>query len=151
MNTTSPLKLEKAKNSQRNAIVALLSAEQLPVNDLPASMENFFVATAGDKIIGVIGLEVYGDYGLLRSMVVDQAHRNNHIASHLVNRLESFAQSLGLQRMYLLTQTAESYFDRKGYRVIGRKDIPEAIKASSEFSHTCPATAVAMQKEISGK
>jgi amino-acid N-acetyltransferase len=47
-----------------------------------------------------------------------------------------------------LTETADKYFNKKGYRAIAREQVPEQIKASSEFNHVCPVSAVVMKKGI---
>ena len=142
------IKITRAGNEQRQAAVALLQSEQLPVEDLPATFNNFFVTMADDKIIGVIGLEQYEQYGLLRSMVVDKAYRNKNIASQLVQHLESYAATLGIDCMYLLTETASVYFEAKGYERISREEAPTALSASSEFSHVCPVSAIVMKKSL---
>lgn len=118
------------------------------MEDLPASLDNFFVALDDHKIIGAIGLEQYDNCGLLRSMVVDKEHRNKNIASLLVQQLEDYATKIGIDGMYLLTETAPEYFKRKGYEQISRDDAPAPIQASSEFSHVCPVSAIVMKKEL---
>ncbi|MEO7214367.1 arsenic resistance N-acetyltransferase ArsN2 [Mucilaginibacter sp.] len=135
-------------NLYREGVINLLSAEKLPVEDLPAQLDNFVVAIENDMVIGVAGLELYGDYGLLRSVAVDKNHRGKGIGSGLLARIEEMAISLNLEGIYLLTETAADYFSRKGYEHIARMDIPEEVKASSEFSHVCPQSAIAMKKSI---
>lgn len=147
MNTVNPIKILKAPDEQRQAVIALLQSGQLPVEDLPASFSNFFMAVDGDTIVGVIGLEQYEQYGLLRSMIVNKAYRNRNIASQLVQALEKHAAALEINVIYLLTETAPLYFERKGYQRIAREEVPEAIKASSEFSHVCPVSAIVMKKQ----
>lgn len=137
-----------ATNHQRQAIIELLQGEKLPIEDLPASLDNFFVAMDNTKVVGAIGLELYGDYGLLRSMVVSKDHRNKSIASQLVQELEQYATTIGVNCMYLLTETAQNYFERKGYQKITRDEVPEGLKASSEFSHVCPISAIVMKKSL---
>lgn len=140
--------IRTAANSQRKEIIQLLQGENLPVTDLPASLDNFFVTMENDKVIGAIGLELYTDCGLLRSMIVSRDHRNKNIASGLIRKLEEFARTSGINTMYLLTETADKYFERQGYQKINRDDVPEELKVSSEFSHLCPATAFLMKKEL---
>lgn len=142
------IKITRAGNEQRQQVVALLQSERLPVDDLPASFNNFFVASDGDRIIGAVGLEQYEHYGLLRSMVVDKEYRNKSIASQLVHQLESFAATLSIDCMYLLTETASVYFEAKGYEKVSREETPEELKSSSEFSHVCPVSAVVMKKPL---
>jgi amino-acid N-acetyltransferase len=148
VNTTIQTTVTKATSSQREPIINLLQTEKLPVDDLPASLDNFFVATDNDKVIGAIGLELYRDCGLLRSMVVNKEHRNKNIASQLVHQLEEYAASIGINCMYLLTETAADYFERRGYHRITREEVPKELQASSEFSHVCPVSAIVMKKPL---
>jgi amino-acid N-acetyltransferase len=148
MQTENQIFITKASDNHRPMVIALLQAEKLPVEDLPASLNNFFVALHEVKIIGAIGLKQYGNYGLLRSMVVHAAHRNKHIASSLVEQLEHYGKTLGISDMYLLTETAPAYFEQKGYQKIKREEVPLELHASSEFSHVCPVSAIVMKKEL---
>jgi len=69
----------------------LLSAEKLPVADLPHPLENFAVCKKGDNVTGVIGLEIYGGYALLRSLAVNNNFRNQGIANKLLQHIEELA------------------------------------------------------------
>jgi amino-acid N-acetyltransferase len=129
-------------------IVSLLIDEKLPVSDLPASLENFLVVLQDDQVIGVAGLEIYGDYGLLRSLAVNPAFRSQGVAGKLLSQIEALAISKGLSTMYLLTETAPDYFDRKGYAKIIRNDVPVEVQQSSEFSFVCPQSAIVMKKTL---
>jgi amino-acid N-acetyltransferase len=137
-----------AANSHRNVVIALLRAEKLPVEDLPATLCNFFVAANGSTVVAAAGLEVYESWGLLRSLVVNKAYRSQSIATALVQAVEGKAAELRLERIYLLTETAKGYFERKGYLAIPRSLVPAAVKKSSEFSHVCPVSATVMFKQI---
>lgn len=129
-------------------VIDLLTTEKLPVADLPAQLENFIVATEGNEVTGVAGLEIYGNYGLLRSLAVDKANRSKGVAAHLLTGIEEAAAAKNLEGIYLLTETAADYFNAKGYEHIARMDIPEEIKASSQFSYVCPDSAIAMKKSL---
>lgn len=133
---------------QRDEVVALLQSQKLPFEDLPPLLQNFYVALEGQKVVGLIGMERYGSVGLLRSMVVHPNCRNKGIAEKLVQVLEEKARAAGIHSIYLLTETAEKYFNRKGYTKIDRKEAPEALMQSSEFSHVCPVSAAVMKKEL---
>jgi amino-acid N-acetyltransferase len=149
MNTINQANITQANEQQRTSIIALLQAEKLPVEDLPASLDNFLIATEQDSVIAAIGLEQYDNCGLLRSMVVSREHRNKNIASQLVQGLEGKAVASGIDCMYLLTETATQYFEKKGYERIGRNEVPKAIQGSSEFSSVCPVSAIVMKKPLS--
>lgn len=140
--------IRQASNNEREQIIGLLLAEKLPVDDLPADLGSFWVAASEGELAGAIGMEAYNDSALLRSMVVAPAHRNKGIADQLVRALEHSASARGMDSIYLLTETAPKYFERKGYAVTSRDEVPEALKASSEFTHVCPSSAIVMKKHL---
>jgi len=129
-------------------IKALLTSLKLPAGDLPDNLENFLVAMEGNELIGVAGLEIYGDYGLVRSVAVKNEYRSQGIASSLLNAIEKSAKAKGLMELILLTETAPDYFVKKGFAQINRIDIASEVQQSSEFSHVCPQSAIAMKKSI---
>lgn len=142
------MNISEATPAMRAEIIALLQSQKLPVEDLPARLDAFFVAQEEDKVIGLIGMEHYGEYGLLRSMAVHPDFRNQHIAADLVDTLEQRAAAAGIKAIYLLTETAAGYFIKKGFSTIQREAVPDAVKASSEFSHVCPVSATVMVKQF---
>ena len=148
MQKDNQVSIIKADNDQRPSIIALLQSEKLPADDLPATLGNFFVALYEGNVIGVIGMEPYGPYALLRSMIVSREHRNKNIAAALIKQLENHCELQQINTIYLLTETAPDYFFRKGYRKMTREEVPDAVKASSEFSHVCPVSAIVMKKEL---
>jgi amino-acid N-acetyltransferase len=139
--------IDQAKN-YKDKVKALLMAEKLPVDDLPASLDNFIVAIHDAEVVGVAGLEIYGSYGLLRSLAINSDHRSKGMASKLLLRIEEMAALNRLKELYLLTETAPEYFNRKGYGKITRADVPIEVQQSSEFSHVCPQSAIVMKKII---
>lgn len=141
------MKIEQA-DSYRKSIITLLSAEKLPAADLPDPLENFVVTKLDEDVTGVIGLEVYGDYGLLRSLAVNKSFRNQGIANELLLHIEQLAAAKNLKAIYLLTETAPDYFMRKGYQKTIRENVPAVVQQSSEFSHVCPQSATVMFKEL---
>src|SRR3569833_1023755 len=119
-------------NNYWKSIEALLTAEKLPVSDLPETLDNFIVALEEDEVIGVAGLEIYDDYGLLRSMAVNHSYRGKGIAGELLNHIEKLALKEKLKAIYLLTETAPNYFANKNYSKIARTEVPELVQQSSE-------------------
>jgi N-acetylglutamate synthase-like GNAT family acetyltransferase len=139
------MEITEAKN-HKAALAALLNAEKLPVNDLSDTLENFIVAVKNGQVIGTAGLEIYGSYGLLRSLAVKPDSRKEGIASKLLYKIEELAANKNLTSIYLLTETVPEYFKQKGYRQITRAEVPAEVQASSEFSHVCPQSAIVMIK-----
>jgi amino-acid N-acetyltransferase len=141
------MKIENAAN-YREEVITLLIAQNLPVTDLPPTLDNFLVVLQNDEVIGVAGLEVYGNYGLLRSLAVHPDFRGQGIADQLLQDILALALSKDITTLYLLTETAPLYFERKGFTSIKRAEVPDGIQQSSEFSHVCPQSAIVMKKNI---
>lgn len=140
--------IEPAAAEDYSSVCALLESEQLPISDLRKDMEHFFLAIVGDTAAGSIGLDPYGASGLLRSMVVLPAFRNMGIAAHLVETLELHAKQQSIKELYLITNTAEQFFSKMGFRKIQREQLPENVAASAEFNGLCPRSSSIMKKSI---
>jgi amino-acid N-acetyltransferase len=96
----------------------------------------------------VVGLEVLGEVGLLRSLAVPQEDRGRGVGTQLTHKAEDYARTLGVQALYLLTTTAPDFFARRGYQRIDRAAAPAPLQATTEFQSLCPSTAVCMVKYI---
>lgn len=130
-------------------VIALLTAAGLPCVDVSRGMLGDFYGCGGPEgVVGVIGLEVYGDVGLLRSLAVSPVRQRAGHGRALVDALETHAATRGVEALYLLTETAERFFAKLGYQVIARTAAPQAIKTSREFTGLCPATATVMWKSL---
>lgn len=137
------------KNPNRDSVKKLLLENQLPTEDISQiDMGNFFGCGQADNPQGVIGLEIHGEDGLLRSLVVSQSGRGSGCGTALVKQIEEHARSMGINHLYLLTETAEEYFKNKGYATITRDRVSESIKHTKEFSELCSASAAVMRKDI---
>lgn len=134
-------------NVQWNAAVALVASCGLPTEDLRPGVQHVWgrwdgEPSAGGPLVGVIGLEVHGTVGLVRSMAVDPDHRGQGLASSLFDELAAWWNGQG--PLVLLTETAEGFFARRGFRVVDRDALPQAVHASAEFQGLCPVSARAM-------
>jgi N-acetylglutamate synthase-like GNAT family acetyltransferase/2-polyprenyl-3-methyl-5-hydroxy-6-metoxy-1,4-benzoquinol methylase len=145
---TSEIEIRTAKPSDFEAVVGLLTSSGLPTEDLNPTLPNFLLAFSDEKLVGSAGVEVNGSYGLLRSVAVDSAFRNYKIARRLVNDLTKQARLQGVKEMYLITTTADGYFEKQGYERVTREYVPVEIGQSQQFSSVCPSSAIVMKKTI---
>jgi amino-acid N-acetyltransferase len=122
----------------------LLESEKLPTVDLPPNLAQFFVEEKDGRVVGSIGLEVYGTAALLRSMAVSASHRNKGIAGELISKLLTEAKAKGIRSIYLITNTAELYFKKKGFVQISKENVERGVLASAEFNGLCPASSSVM-------
>jgi amino-acid N-acetyltransferase len=131
------------------AAVTLLEAARLPTEDLTEQhCEHFFFTGTAGAPDGLVGLELFGEVALLRSLVVADARRNAGAGSRLLAHAETEARARGVRRIYLLTTTAEGFFARRGYGRAARESAPAAIRATREFSGICPASSAFMVKQL---
>lgn len=145
---TQSITYRKATPADLRQICTLLEKENLPVSDINAGLQAFFVAEDGNEIVGNIGIESYGDVALLRSMAVNPGYRNHGIAGKLVEHLLHFASEKHISSLYLVTNTAEVYFAKKGFKRINRQQVDRKMFASAEFNGLCPASSVIMVKNV---
>ena len=130
-------------------VVELLVGCGLPYQDLtPQHLASFQMIKQDTALVGVVGVERFGDSGLLRSLAVAPAYRARDLGGNLVAVLESSARQNGVSDLYLLTLTAQEFFAKRGYHAIARKDVPPTIQASAEFMSLCPASAACMWKRL---
>ena len=130
-------------------VLALLRESSLPVAGVARHFDSFLVARAGDgSLVGCVGLEVYDDVGLLRSLAVANGARGSGLGARLVERLFDLARSKGVESLYLLTTTAEDYFLRLGFERLLREAADPKLAASEELRGACPASAVLMRRRV---
>jgi amino-acid N-acetyltransferase len=132
-----------------SSVVALLEAEGLPASDLTEThLEHFFFTGSDGAPSALVGLEIYGEAALLRSLVVSAAARTQGLGSALVRHAEEYAAARQVRALYLLTSTAEPYFERRGYRRIDRSEAPPSIQSTREFASLCPSSSAFMIKRL---
>jgi len=135
----------EATGADGPSVRSLLESSKLPTESLGTGGTSFFVAEEHGELAGIAGFEYYGRDALLRSVAVPSALREKGIGSQLVDFMLETARSRNVQRVVLLTETAEPFFSRKGFAAVPRAQIDNpALASSSEFTHACPTSAVCM-------
>lgn len=138
------LRIEHARESDLAEIRRLIDAVGLPLDGLGDVPTDVFVAREADVVVGTASLERHGDHGLLRSVAVGPERRGHGIGSALASAAESYADELGLDGVYLLTDTAVEFFADRGYVTVDRNAGPAPIMASVEWAEACGETATPM-------
>jgi amino-acid N-acetyltransferase len=105
-----------AAPSDKGEIRELLSECGLPTRYVHRYLKSFLVAKAAEKVVGVVGVEVYGRVGLFRSLCVAPAYRARGIAMALNKRMLDYVRSRKVQRVYLFTMKAEKFAAKLGFR-----------------------------------
>jgi len=138
MPVSSIVRLQSADLAQ---LEALLRLNHLPTQDCAAQAQNFYGIFNGEELIAAGGLEPAADYVLLRSIVVKKQYRASGLARNIAEYLISLAEAEGRQAVYLLTETAGSYFQKLGFTSLSRADVPAEIAQTQQFSALCPDSA----------
>jgi amino-acid N-acetyltransferase len=134
-----------ARTEDRDAVAELLERTSLPPDGLDEQFgEPYAVAVADGEIVGAAGVEVYGRAGLLRSVAVDPGWQGHGLGRRLTEERLRWAESRGLETVYLLTNTAAGYFPRLGFAPVARDEVPAEVRASLQFASVCPSTAAVL-------
>ncbi len=145
---TSEITYRPATADDLSAVEDLLTITNLPVDGVKDSIESFVVAESGGHVVGVGGVELCGDYGLLRSIAVDPATRGRGVGAAMTEILIAASEATGLRALYLLTTTAENYFPSFGFDKMPRETVPLQIQQTAEFSDICPSSATVMRRPL---
>ncbi|MEZ0487454.1 arsenic resistance N-acetyltransferase ArsN2 [Fibrella aquatica] len=138
----------RATPADRPALINLLIQADLLTDDLPDELGTFTLAFDHDTLAGAAGVEGFGTVGLLRSVAVSSVYQAQRIGRQLIDASVELAANQGIQELYLITTTADGYFDRLGFERVERGKVPEAIAKTRQFSDLCPASSVVMKKEV---
>ena len=143
------LHAEPARPFDLPGALDLLGRSELTEQDVAARWGHYFVVREDDgRVVGVAGLEIHGDDGLLRSVAVDEDYRGQGLAASLVEAALERAKKVSLRSVYLLTTTARDYFARHEFADCPRDEAPALIRESWEFRSGCPSTAAFMKRTV---
>ena len=137
---------------EQQAVKDLLTRCELVVDDITTQkLQLFLAARKGEELIGTVGLQKFGEAGLLRSLAVEESFRGKGVGKKLLTSMEKFARILNVKQLWLLTMTAADFFSHMGYAATERAQAPPPIAATDEFQHYCPDSAVCMSKMLLGR
>lgn len=129
------------------AFVDGLRAAALPTDDLDGGA-GFYVGQVDRAVAAFGGLEGVGPDQLIWSVVVPAAVRGGGYGRQIAHALANQTGTDGVERLWLLTTSADGFFASLGWMVTDRASAPEAVRASRQFSGLCPASAVLMCRRL---
>ncbi len=139
--------IDKTNNKDLQEVLTLLEEVNLPREGVAESFQDFFVIRKNSRVIGCIGIEIYGEVGLMRSTAIHPSFQGQGYGKQLVETLENYARDKKLNRIYLLTDTAEKFFMKLNYKVISREKANPKIKQSVEYTTLCTSSPL-LEKEL---
>jgi amino-acid N-acetyltransferase len=133
-----------AQRDELPQVLELLEEGGLPPDGLEERLPTILVARLEGRIVGSAAVKLYGSAALLRSVAVRWDLRGTGLGRRLTESAVQISRALGAEEAYLLTETADHFFPRFGFKPIPRSEVPASVRRSVEFTSACPASARAM-------
>lgn len=134
---------------ERDGLKAALTKAGLPADDIFTPGPQFWRFSTDDDVpAGFGGIEVHGADALMRSVVTLPPLRGRGVGQGIVRALEAEAIVMKCGTVWLLTTTAREFFGKLGYAAVDRADVPDAIRATAQFSSLCPDSATVMVRRL---
>jgi amino-acid N-acetyltransferase len=138
-----------ARQEELPQILELLDETGLPQDGLESHLSTTLVARLEGRVVGSAALELYGPAALLRSVVVRHNLRGAGLGGRLTEAALELSRNLAVAQAYLLTETADHFFPRFGFRPIPRSEVPlGGVRSSVEFTAACPTSARTMVLDL---
>jgi len=125
------MNIRSAKISDVEAIYSLINyyAERdrmlfRSLADIYDNLQSFIVAELNGNVVGCCALQIiWSDLVEIKSLAVDQAHKDKGIGKMLVAEAIEQARQLGLPRVFALTLDP-AFFERLGFEIIEKDALP---------------------------
>ena len=128
------LEIRPALESDLDDVLGLLIDEDLNTEGVHEAIGNFVVAYDGDELIGCGGAEPHQFVALIRSIVVHEESRGSRVGRRIVRELLDRLSARGLREFYLVTEHAEGYFRKRGFKPCDRDEVHPQVQESSELA-----------------
>jgi UDP-N-acetylmuramate: L-alanyl-gamma-D-glutamyl-meso-diaminopimelate ligase len=114
---------------------ALLQKLSLDYQDIDeGTIANFYVLENETGFAGCVGLEVFGEDAVLRSLAVSPSGRGVGYGWMLADLVIHRARYRGVRHLYLVTEHASDFFAAKhGFRMVDLSTAPRTVRESPTF------------------
>ncbi len=137
----------KANPQDLQEVLTLLKLVNLPIEGVKEHFQDFFIIRKDKMTLGCVGIEIYENAGLLRSLAIHPSFQGKGLGQQMVGKIEDYLAEKGITNIYLLTETAEKFFLKLGFNFISREKTDPKIKQSIEFTTLCTSAPV-MVKDL---
>ncbi|MBI2212357.1 MAG: GNAT family N-acetyltransferase [Acidobacteria bacterium] len=147
MKSPDELSIRAAREGDLDDVLSLLIDADLNIDGVHESLGSFVVAADGDQIVACVGAEAYQFVALIRSLVVQPDYRGQGLGRRLVRQLIDRFASRGLREFYVVTEDADGFFKKRGFKPCDRDEVHPQIAGSSELSNASE-TAIVMRLQM---
>jgi amino-acid N-acetyltransferase len=107
-----------------------------------------YALIGNQQLIGIGALTIFQDEAMLRSVSVNKDHQENGVGRSLVQQIIREARSDNLNTLYLLTDTAEGFFKKLGFKTISRKELPVVFDQDILVQSACSLSSAVMKLNL---
>jgi amino-acid N-acetyltransferase len=125
--------IRRSQKGDLDRVKAFINQVELDESAVKQHFEHFFLVELYEEeykrkdLVGIAGMEVYHSYGLFRSFILKKGDWNGKIGIQLIKILLSYAKSLRLLEVYLLSNNCVYLFEQLGFEVISYADLPQQL------------------------
>ncbi len=127
------IELVKAKLDDIPAMQALVADKvkdgtilERSEDEVATNIRSYVLAKEGEKLVGYTALHIHSvRLAEIRSLIVDEAYRGQHIGKRMVEFTLEEARSLGVKEDVLVLTYLPEFFRKLGFKEIDKEVIPE--------------------------
>lgn len=127
---------------------AALQSAGLTLEGFAESSRCFLYRKLGGEAVGTGAFELHGDQALIRSVVVAEQQRGRGIGRNLLPILLARTREAGVRQAWLLTEGAEAFFEKSGFKSVPREAAPAEILSTRQATGLCSTRALLMTRKI---
>jgi len=95
-------------------------------DEVATNIRSYVLAKEGEKLVGYTALHIHSPrLAEIRSLIVDEAYRGQHIGKRMVEFTLEEAKTLGVGEDVLVLTYLPAFFEKLGFREIDKEVIPE--------------------------
>ena len=138
-----------AGSDDAEGIGAMLESVGMGRHRFEQHLQNFLVIRHGSDLVGCVGLEIYGDAALLRSLAVVPERRGEGLGWTLADAALARARERGCRRIVVFTRTAADFFAEKlGFRRVEAAGIDPRLHGSAIYADGRALGATCMELDL---
>ena len=130
--------IRRANQEDLENLQAFLTRANLGTDGLTAETIDYFLLLENEDgtIRGSLGMEAFGDHGMLRSLVVSPGQADKEIFI-LFDQMVKLAKGKGMKSLFLATNksVALPFFELMGFQKIEREALPTEFNDSEHIRH----------------
>ncbi|MCK0470031.1 hypothetical protein [Halalkalibacter sp. APA_J-10(15)] len=126
--------VRKAKQEDLLKVQRLVAKAGLRDEGIEHIIEHFLIVeNDAEQLIGTVGIEMYEEVGLLRSLILQSPEWDAKLSLEFLQLTLKYAEEQKLKTVYLCAKATSALFHQLGFREVVKESIPKAIQESAHF------------------